>query len=114
MSVLSVAIFWALNIPFFYFIGFISGFVSLIPYMGVLLAIAPPLAVGVGQISSADAFVIVLSVVLLHVFALNVLYPKILGKRLQLNPLALTISFSSGDGCGAESDSYSRFRLRER
>ena len=92
MSVLSVAIFWALNIPFFYFIGFISGFVSLIPYMGVLLAIAPPLAVGVGQISSADAFVIILSVVLLHVFALNVLYPKILGKRLQLNPLALTIS----------------------
>jgi predicted PurR-regulated permease PerM len=92
MSVLSVAIFWALKIPFFYFIGFISGFVSLIPYMGVLLAIAPPLAVGVGQISSADAFLIVISVVLLHVFALNVLYPMILGKRLQLNPLALTIS----------------------
>jgi predicted PurR-regulated permease PerM len=92
MSVLSVAIFWALNIPFFYFIGFISGFVSLIPYMGVLLAIAPPLAVGVGQISSTDAILIVASIVLLHVFALNVLYPKILGKRLQLNPLALTIS----------------------
>jgi predicted PurR-regulated permease PerM len=92
MSVLSVAIFWLLNIPFFYFVGFISGFLSLIPYMGVLLALAPPLAVGVGQISSADAFVIVASLVLLHVFALNVLYPKILGKRLQLNPLALTIS----------------------
>jgi predicted PurR-regulated permease PerM len=92
MSVLSVAIFWVLNIPFFYFIGFISGFLSLIPFMGVLLAVVPPLAVGVGQISSADAFVIVSFLVLLHVFALNVLYPKILGKRLQLNPLALTIS----------------------
>ena len=92
MSVLSVAIFWVLNIPFFYFIGFISGFLSLIPFMGVLLAVVPPLAVGVGQISSADAFVIISFLVLLHVFALNVLYPKILGKRLQLNPLALTIS----------------------
>ena len=35
---------------------------------------------------------IVLTVFGLHVFALNVLYPKLIGKRLQLNPLAVTIS----------------------
>ncbi len=34
MSVLSVAIFWALNIPFFYFIGFISGFRESDPIYG--------------------------------------------------------------------------------
>ena len=28
----------------------------------------------------------------LHVFAMNVLYPKVLGKRLQLNPLVVTIA----------------------
>jgi predicted PurR-regulated permease PerM len=28
----------------------------------------------------------------LHVLALNVLYPKILGRRLQLNPLAVTMA----------------------
>ena len=28
----------------------------------------------------------------LHLVAMNVLYPKILGKRLQLNPLAVTLS----------------------
>ena len=31
-------------------------------------------------------------VVGLHLFAMNVLYPMVLGKRLQLNPLAVTIS----------------------
>jgi len=28
----------------------------------------------------------------LHLFALNILYPKLLGNRLQLNPLAVTIA----------------------
>ena len=35
---------------------------------------------------------ILLTVFALHLAAMNVLYPKILGKRLQLNPLAVTIS----------------------
>lgn len=33
-----------------------------------------------------------LRVVGLHLLALNVLYPKFLGKRLQLNPLAVTVA----------------------
>jgi predicted PurR-regulated permease PerM len=36
--------------------------------------------------------IIVLTVMGLHVFAMNVLYPKVLSKRLQLDPLAVTIS----------------------
>ena len=33
-----------------------------------------------------------LTVLGLHVISMNVLYPKILGKRLQLNPLLVTIA----------------------
>ena len=33
-----------------------------------------------------------ITVVGLHIFAINVLYPKLIGKRLQLNPLAVTIA----------------------
>jgi predicted PurR-regulated permease PerM len=36
--------------------------------------------------------IVVLFVVGLHLFALNVLYPKLLGSRLKINPLAVTIS----------------------
>ncbi len=88
----STAAFGALHIPFFYFVGFVSGFLSLVPYLGVLLAIAPPVFVGLGHLSSTDFFYIVVTVVGLHVIALNILYPKFLGTRLQLNPLAVTIS----------------------
>jgi predicted PurR-regulated permease PerM len=90
--VISTAIFGVLHFPFFYFVGVISGFLSLIPYLGVLLAIAAPLFAGIGHIDSADVVLIVITVVALHVFSLNVLYPKFLGNRLQLNPLAVTMA----------------------
>src|SRR5713226_482989 len=88
----STIAFAILGLPFFYFIGFISGFLSLVPYLGVVLAMAPPFFVSVGHISSGDAVVVVMVVLGLHLIALNVLYPKFLGNRLQLNPLAVTIA----------------------
>ncbi len=88
----STLVFWALNVPFFYFVGFISGFLSLVPYLGVFLAMAPPLFVGIGKFSSEDFLAIAITVVALHLIALNVLYPKFLGNRLQLNPLAVTMA----------------------
>ena len=92
LGVASSIIFWILHLPFFYFVGFLSGYLSLIPYMGVLLAMLPPIFVGIENISSADVFTIMATVLVLHLLAMNVLYPKVMGNRLQLNPLAVTMS----------------------
>lgn len=92
MAGVSTLVFGILGLPFFYFVGFISGFVSLIPYLGVLLALAPPLFVGIGHIHSAEVITIIITVFALHLISLNVLYPKFLGNRVQLNPLAVTMS----------------------
>ncbi|MGE5111923.1 MAG: AI-2E family transporter [Acidobacteriaceae bacterium] len=92
ISTISMIVFGALHLPYFYFLGVISGFLSLIPYLGVVLALVPPIAAGIGQINSEQILVIILTVLGLHLFALNVLYPKIIGKRLQLNPLAVTLA----------------------
>ncbi|MBI3646915.1 MAG: AI-2E family transporter [Acidobacteriales bacterium] len=92
ISGVSVAIFGLLGVPFFYFIGFLSGFLSLVPYLGLVLAMIPPVLVGLGQLEAGDLAAVVLSVILMHLFALNVLYPKLLGSRLKLNPLAVTIA----------------------
>ena len=88
----STVAFGIVHLPYFYFIGFISGFLSLVPYLGVVLAAIPPLVSGIGVLHSTSVIVILLTVLGLHLFALNVLYPKFLGSRLQLNPLAVTVS----------------------
>ena len=92
MATASTIVFGFMQLPFFYFVGPISGFFSLVPYLGVLLALVPPLIVGVGQVESTDVLVVVAAVLGLHVLSLNVLYPKFLGNKLRINPLAVTIS----------------------
>ncbi len=88
----STVVFGLMHIPFFYFAGFASGFLSLVPYLGAVLAAFPPLFVAVGRLSLAEVGWILLTAVACHVIAMNVLYPKILGSRLRLNPLAVTIA----------------------
>jgi predicted PurR-regulated permease PerM len=92
MGVCSVVIFGFLGVPYFYFIGFISGFLSLLPYLGIAVAVLPPIAAGIGVMSDTRLLLVAITVLSLHMLAMNVLYPKILGKRLQLNPLVVTIS----------------------
>lgn len=91
MGICSLAVFGFLKLPYFYFLGFISGFLSLMPYLGVVLALFVPLTAGIGTLNTTGMLIVVVTVLALHVVCMNVLYPKIIGKRLQLNPLVVTI-----------------------
>jgi len=92
LSACSIAIFGIIGLPYLYLLGVISGFLSLVPYLGVILAVLPPLVADLGHLTTGIFLVVVGSVLGLHLVAMNVLYPKILGKRLQLNPLAVTLA----------------------
>ena len=92
MSAVLIVVFAILGLPYFYFVGIISGFLSLVPYLGVIFAMVPPLVLGIGHIHSTEALIIVGSVLVVHLIALNVLYPKIVGSRVSLNPLAVTLA----------------------
>jgi predicted PurR-regulated permease PerM len=91
MGIASAIVFAFLHLPYFYFLGLISGFLSLVPYLGVILAILPPVASGAGVLHGTGFLIVVLVILGLHVFSMNVLYPKVLGGRLELNPLAVTL-----------------------
>jgi predicted PurR-regulated permease PerM len=92
IGVLSTAGFGLLGLPSFVAVGFISALLSLVPYLGSVLAMLPPLLVGVGTIARTEVGIIAAIALALHVFAFNVLYPKLLGQRLELNPLAVTVA----------------------
>ncbi|HVP65003.1 MAG TPA: AI-2E family transporter [candidate division Zixibacteria bacterium] len=92
LSIASMIVFASLEVPYFYVLGFISGFVSLIPYLGVVLAFIPPVVAGLGHIHGQQFVIIILAMLGLHLFALNVLYPALIGRRMQLNPLVVTLS----------------------
>jgi predicted PurR-regulated permease PerM len=91
LGLVSTVVFWTIHLPFFYFVGFVSGFLSLIPYLGILLALVPPVFVAIGHVGVPEVATIFITVLGTHLLALNILYPKFLGNRLQLNPLAVTL-----------------------
>ncbi|MBV9765304.1 MAG: AI-2E family transporter [Acidobacteriaceae bacterium] len=93
LSSVSALAFFLLGVPYSPLIGPISAFFSLIPYVGLPLSIAPPV---LAIIAIPTNFKIILTLVLLtaalHVVAMNLLYPKIIGRRVRLNPLVVTIA----------------------
>ena len=92
MGAVSTIVFGILHIPFFYFAGFVSGFFSLVPYLGVIIAMLPPIFMGIGHLTLVKVIIIGVTVLTLHLVSINVLYPKFLGGRLRLNPLTVTLA----------------------
>jgi AI-2 transport protein TqsA len=92
MAVISVLIFWEIGLKPAITLGVASGLLNLIPFVGVLLALAVPLIAGLVQFHGAAQFLIVISVVLtLHLISANLLILHFVGSRLEVGPVAATI-----------------------
>jgi predicted PurR-regulated permease PerM len=92
LAVLSSTLFWMLRVPYPMLVGPLSGVLSLVPYIGLPLAMIPPLFAALPLNAVPVYVLIVMTVAMLHLVALNVLYPKIVGSRVHLNPLVVTFS----------------------
>jgi predicted PurR-regulated permease PerM len=92
LAIISSAMFWMMHVPYPILVGPLSGFMSLVPYIGLPLAMIPPLLAALPLNPVPVYVLVVVSVGMLHLIALNVLYPKIVGSRVHLNPLVVTFS----------------------
>jgi predicted PurR-regulated permease PerM len=93
LAALSCSFFFAIKLPYWPLIGMLSGFLSLVPYVGLPLAIIPPLAAGLIVYNQPTIYVMIAVVIaMLHLLALNFLYPKVVGSRVHLNPLVVTVA----------------------
>jgi predicted PurR-regulated permease PerM len=93
LSLVSAIIFFFLKVPYWPLIGCISGFLSLLPYVGLPLAILPPV---IAALAIPNKFTVILTIAAatggLHVLASNFFYPKIVGRHVHLNPLVITLA----------------------
>jgi predicted PurR-regulated permease PerM len=93
LSSLSAITFFFLGVPYWELMGPLSAFFSLIPYVGLPFSVIPPLlALLVGPLELKVAVTVVLITAALHVVAMNFLYAKVIGSRVRLNPLVVTIA----------------------
>src|SRR5579862_260686 len=85
--------FQLIHLDYPFLAGCASGLLNLVPYLGVVLAWLPPFFVGMAKWSTFGPYLgIAAALFFLHIIGLNVLMPAIVGRRVHLNPLAVTIA----------------------
>jgi predicted PurR-regulated permease PerM len=93
LSVSSALLFGAVKLPYWLLVAPVSGFLSLIPYIGLPLALVPPVIAALPASKQPALYLfLTLSVAVLHLLAMNLLYPKLVGARVHLNPIVATVA----------------------
>jgi predicted PurR-regulated permease PerM len=93
MVIASWLFFWVVGLEFPFLAGLVSGMLNLVPYLGVVLSWMPPLLIGLRQYHELGPFVGIFAMLaFLHLISLNFLIPALIGWRVRLNALALTMS----------------------
>jgi predicted PurR-regulated permease PerM len=85
--------FWALGLEFPILTGIVSGLLNMIPYIGAVLAWLPAFVIALTKWTSLGQFAFIATVLItIHVLALNLVAPKLVGRRVRLNAVAITVS----------------------
>lgn len=97
VGVISAAIitpvFALIHLRYALLMGPLAAFLSLVPYIGVALGIIPPLLIALLQYDVVSPFVAIgVVVAVTHFAAVNILTPQLVGRRVNLNALTVTIA----------------------
>jgi predicted PurR-regulated permease PerM len=92
MALVTTGVLYALHLENAPLIGVVSGYLNLVPFVGVALAAVISMGAALFQYHPlTHVGVILLTVVALHILSGNLLIPRIVGKRVSVSPVAATI-----------------------
>jgi len=90
---ISSLFFWFLGLDYPILAGLVSGLLNMVPYIGAVLAWLPPFLLALSKWNTVGVFAAIAIVLTgLHVFAQNFVAPQLVGRRVQLNAVAITIA----------------------
>lgn len=93
LALASWVFFWMIGLDYPFLAGVVSALLNLVPYLGAFMAWLPPFVLGLGKWKTAGPYLgvaVVLS--LIHLISINVLMPALVGRRVRLNALAVTVA----------------------
>lgn len=82
--------YWLIGMPYALLLGFISGVVTIIPYLGPYIGIAPALIVAAPQGLGKLAMVVIVTLVVQQTDG-NLIYPNVIGRSLDIHPLTIIV-----------------------
>ncbi|HTC66639.1 MAG TPA: AI-2E family transporter [Candidatus Acidoferrum sp.] len=89
----SSVFFWAMGLDYPILMGMVSGLLNMVPYFGAVLSWFPPFLIALAKFHSAGTYALIAGVLLaIHMLANNLLAPALVGKKVRLNALSITIA----------------------
>ena len=89
----SSAFFWMLGLDYPILTGIASGLLNMVPYIGAVLAWLPAFLIALAKWRTISQFVLIAAVLMTtHFLALNLVAPQLVGRRVRLNAVAITIA----------------------
>ncbi|MDP8214098.1 MAG: AI-2E family transporter [Candidatus Euphemobacter frigidus] len=90
LAIVLTVVFLIFKIDYAYVWGPLTGILNFIPYIGAFLAVIPPVVVALFQYDSYwTAVILLLIIIVIQNIEGNILTPFLIGKRVNLNPLAV-------------------------
>jgi predicted PurR-regulated permease PerM len=89
----SGAFFWTMGLDYPILTGIASGLLNMVPYIGAVLAWLPAFIIALAKWRTLGEFALIAGgLTTIHVLALNLVAPQLVGRRVRLNAVAITIS----------------------
>ncbi|MGB8474094.1 MAG: AI-2E family transporter [Candidatus Acidiferrum sp.] len=85
--------FWFLGLDFPMLTGIASGLLNMVPYIGAVLAWLPAFIIALAKWRTFGEFALIAGgLTTIHILALNLVAPQLVGRRVRLNAVAITIA----------------------
>jgi predicted PurR-regulated permease PerM len=85
--------FWMMDLDYPILTGMASGLLNMVPYIGAVLAWVPSFVIALAKFKSIGSFILIAGILTgIHVLALNLVAPQLVGRRVRLNAVAITVS----------------------
>jgi predicted PurR-regulated permease PerM len=73
-------------------LGIASGLLNLLPFLGLILSLALPLAAAILQFNTPGPYIVItVTILFLHLVCANILIPKFIATRVSIGPVAATV-----------------------
>jgi predicted PurR-regulated permease PerM len=85
--------FWLMGLDYPILTGMVSGLLNMVPYIGAVLAWLPPFVIALAKFKTVGSYALIAGVLMsIHMLSNNLLAPALVGKRVRLNALSITIA----------------------
>jgi AI-2 transport protein TqsA len=96
LGVLNTIVFAIMGIPYFLLIAVLAAVLNIIPYLGIYTAMAIGMLITFAHTSGPLAVQLGIAIIIIHFIDANILLPRIVGRRVKMNPLITIITVLSG------------------